>query len=397
MSRRSRTDRPPAYQRHKGSGQARVRIEGRDIYLGPYGSVASRAEYDRIIGEWLAHGRRLPAAGGGAGPADLTVAELVAAYWGHVESYYVKDGAPTSEVPNIKLALRPLLARYGDTRARDFGPLALKSVREGWIDAGLVRTEINKRVGRLVRCFKWAVGSELIPPAVHDALRAVEGLRKGRSGAKEGQPVRPVPADQVEAVRPFVNRQVGAMIELQLLTGMRPGEVTILRTGDIDRSGDVWVYTPRTHKMEHRDRARRIYLGPRAQELLRDWLKADRDAFVFSPIDAAAEKSAARRAARKTPVQPSQQDRPRATRPKRAPRACYSTISYDGAIARGCRKAGIARWHSNQLRHSAATHLRREFGVDVCRVLLGHTSPIVTEIYAELDHEKAVEAVRKIG
>lgn len=47
----------PKYRKHKASGQALVTIAGRDHYLGPWKSKASRAEYDRLIGEWLAAGR----------------------------------------------------------------------------------------------------------------------------------------------------------------------------------------------------------------------------------------------------------------------------------------------------------------------------------------------------
>ncbi|MDA1212757.1 MAG: hypothetical protein O2955_09565, partial [Planctomycetota bacterium] len=43
----------PSYSFHKPSGQARCRIDGKDYYLGPYGSQKSRDEYDELIGEWL--------------------------------------------------------------------------------------------------------------------------------------------------------------------------------------------------------------------------------------------------------------------------------------------------------------------------------------------------------
>ncbi|MEZ6050768.1 MAG: hypothetical protein R3C02_05145 [Planctomycetaceae bacterium] len=41
---------PPKYARHS-SGQARVRISGRVIYLGPYGSPESREKYAREIAD----------------------------------------------------------------------------------------------------------------------------------------------------------------------------------------------------------------------------------------------------------------------------------------------------------------------------------------------------------
>ena len=133
------------------------------------------------------------------------------------------------------------------------------------IDAGLCRNEVNKRVGHVVRAFKWA-RRERDGPALASttASRPSPGCRKGRSEARESEPVRPVPEAFVEAVRPHVSRQVWAMIELQRLTGMRPGEVCIMRTCDLDTSGEVWVYTPEPHKTEHHGKERRIYLGPTA-------------------------------------------------------------------------------------------------------------------------------------
>ena len=70
--------RNPSYRKHRASGQAIVTIGGRDIYLGPYGTKASKAEYDRVIAEWLARSRR-PA----IDPNDLTIIELIAAFWEH--------------------------------------------------------------------------------------------------------------------------------------------------------------------------------------------------------------------------------------------------------------------------------------------------------------------------
>jgi len=47
----------PTYRKHRRSGQAVVHLNGKDHYLGRYGTAASKAEYDRLIGEWLAAGR----------------------------------------------------------------------------------------------------------------------------------------------------------------------------------------------------------------------------------------------------------------------------------------------------------------------------------------------------
>jgi hypothetical protein len=102
----------------------------------------------------------------------------------------------------------------------------------------------------IVRVFKWAVENELVPPDVHHGLEAESGLRKGRSRAPEREKVKPVPDALVDAIRPHIARQVWAMIQLQRLTDMRPGEVMIMRSYALDTSGNVWVYIPNRQKTE---------------------------------------------------------------------------------------------------------------------------------------------------
>jgi hypothetical protein len=55
------------------------------------------------------------------------------------------------------------------------------------------------------------------------------------------------------------------------------------------------------------------------------------------------------------------------------------------------------RWHPHQLRHNAATELRREFGIEAARIILGHQSAAITEVYAEKDEEQAIEAIKRVG
>ena len=50
----------PGYLKHKTSGQAFCLIRGKFIYLGKYGSKASREEYERIIAEYLINGKKAP-------------------------------------------------------------------------------------------------------------------------------------------------------------------------------------------------------------------------------------------------------------------------------------------------------------------------------------------------
>ena len=135
---------------------------------------------------------------------------------------------------------------------------------------------------------------------------------------------------------------------------------------------------------------------------------------MFSPIDAEAERRQAMQAKRKTPI--SCGNRPgtnRKRKPERTPKDRYTPDSYRRAIARASDLADreakkrkslpldseriIPQWHPHQLRHNYATRVRKEYGIETARILLGHRSAIVTEIYAEVDRTKARKIVAKIG
>jgi integrase len=372
-----------------------VTLNGRDIYLGRHNTRESRGNYDRVMAEWLANGRRL------AAPDDLTIAELIVRYLEQVDARYSSD-----EPAKIRLALKPVRQFYGTIQVREFGPLALKAIRQKLMESDLVRSQINKRVRRIVQMFRWAASDELIPVTVHQALKTVEGLRRGRGDVREGKPVKPVPDAHVEAIRRFVSRQVWTMIELQRLSGMRPGEVCQMRTCDINTQGRIWEYRPAAHKTAHHGRDRIVFLGPQAQAVLKPWLRAELGAYLFQPREAEAERREHQRSQRKSKVQPSQVCRKKKHPRKRAGES-YDTSSYGRAIVYAIDKANqmraeteqapIPSWHPHQLRHSTATKLRREFGLDAVRAVLGHSTPVVTEVYAELDQAKAAEVMARIG
>lgn len=398
----ARALRVPSYRRHKPTGQAVVTLDGRDIYLGRHGTQSSRKEYDRLIGEWLAGGRQLPKSSN-----DLTVAEVAASYLRWAKGYYrTKDGRPSGSMPGIKLTLRWLREVYGSTPVADFGPLAIEALQQRMIQAGQSRGYINDNIGRVRRVFRWAVCKEMAPPAMLTALWAVPGLRRGRTAARETQPVLPVAEEVVDATLPFLPAVVADMVRVQRLLGCRPGEVCIIRPCDIDRTGDIWSYRPESHKTEHFGRDRVIFIGPKAQQVLLPYLLRNAKQYCFCPIDSERKRKAAMREARKTPVQPSQVNR-RKRHPKRKPGAAYDKDAYRRAVARAVERANEKRaenqekplpaWHPNQLRHSAATEIRRQFGLEAAQVILGHAKADVTQVYAERDMERAKEIVRKIG
>jgi len=395
----------PKCRFHRPSGQARVTIDGRDYYLGPWKSRASLAEYDRLINEWLAGGRRLSNLDSAAG---LTVLEVIRAYRRFARTYYVKHGKPTSEITSLDDALKPLAKLYGRTAAADLGPKRIKAVRQAMIGLGWCRSHINAAVGRIKRMIRWATEEELVPGSVYHAVAAVSGLRRGRSAAPDRAPVAPLPEDVLQATLPHLSPTVADMTRLQRLTGMRPTEVCIMRPGDVDTSGPVWLYHPSTHKTEHHGRTRVVCLGPKAQDVLRPYLLRPADVYCFSPRESERRRRQLATEARTTPLSCGNRvGSNRKASPGRTAGDSYTRDSYNRAIARAVVKANEGRakekldplphWSANRLRHTAASDIRRQFGLEFAQVCLGHASADVTQVYAEADIKKAAEVMQQIG
>lgn len=449
MSRRKPT---PSYVPHKQSGRARAvwtdiaGVRRQKLLPGKCDSPESLAAFARLQLELAT----TPSASIDD-PISISVNEMLLAFLDHAERYYVdSDGEPTSEVTSITRSIKPVRELYGDTPAIEFGPKKLAVVRQQMIEADLCRTLINKRIDRVKRAFKWATSEELVPVTVYQTLRTLAGLRRGRTEAHESERVKPVDPVHVAATLPHLNRHVRAMVELQMLTGMRPGEVCKLTFAEVDRSGDVWVYRPGRHKTAHHGKMRAIHFGPKAHAVLLAFLRGDHvppegwngvnlvedhtgrlamaDAYeeagrgrdaellrdldrpvmlvagcvvdpgacVFSSREGQEDRYRMMRTKRKSKVPPSQKNRKKKN-PERSPGDRYTTESYAHAVGYGAKKAGVEHWHPNQIRHTYATKVRKEHGLEAAQVSLGHSRADVTQVYAERNEELAATVAAKIG
>ena len=287
----------------------------------------------------------------------------------------------------------------------DFSPLKLKALRQSWIDLRdengrlrLCRGTINARMRRITRVFRWAASEELCPASVPQSLAMLPGLRKGRTAARETKPVLPVSDDVVEKTLAQLGGVVADMVRLQRATGMRPSEVCSLRPMDVNRSDDVWLYVPADHKTQHHGRSRTVAIGPNGQAVLSKYLLREASAFCFDPREADEQHRRRRRLRRRTPLYAgSGAGGNRKRSPKRRPTERYDVDAYRRAIHRGCDRAKIERWSPNRLRHSTATQIRREFGLEAAQVVLGHAALGVTQVYAERDFELAKRVASMIG
>ena len=388
----------PNYRLHKATGQAFVELSGRRFYLGKHGSKASREEYERRIAEYLGNGRQIAPTRTKTG---ISCQELAVHFLEWAEEYFMSQ--PKS-FDHIKKAMGFVVKHYGQESADNFAPMSLVFVQKKLVEHGYARPVVNKYVGFIKRAFKHGAKFGWVNAQTSYALQVVDNLKKGRTKAHEYRDVKPVDPDDIEKTLLELPKRVADMARTQRLCVMRPQDVCNLRLVDIDRTGDVWLYRPHTHKTAHLGDALTKYIGATAQAILAPYLleKADTpDTFLFAPADTMRDRAIELRKNRKTlnkkgEVQPSQQNR-RKENPKKAPGEQYTTEAYNRAIARACKRASVPLWSVNQLRHLAATEIRQKYGLEVAQIMCGHKHASTTEIYAEVDHEKGIQVAREIG
>ena len=378
--------------------------------------------------------------------ADKTVLGLVKRYEAHAGEYYldIETRQPTKEVDNISRSLAHLLEsfphptepaktiNYSQYPAADFNVVALEQVRNNLIRKDLCRNVINQRINTIRRAFKWAASKLFIPASTYHSLTTLDGLKANRTTARETEEVKPVPESVVQATMEHMTPTLRSMVEIQLLTGMRPGELVIMRPMDLNVTGKVWTYVPGSHlkhgrhKNAWRGHDREVPLGPRCQKILKPMLAGLRlDQFIFSPAKAMAEFRAERSAARTTPL--SCGNRPGAhvkVNPRKVPGPKYTSGGYGHAVAYAIKRANAAilarlraempnagkkelakafeeaavpKWHPHQIRHTAATIIRKRASLDAARAMLGQKSLSMADHYADIDKETCIEAARKLG
>lgn len=346
----------------------RVRLPGVGIkYLGKLGCWKSKRqkppaevveEYDREVARWLLAKNDRDGKSSVKGPIakGCTISSLVRAYVRYARDTYRKRDAPTSHVRSIVRAMRELVQLYGSTRAEDFRAADLRVVRDTLERTGkLNRRSINYQIGRIRRMFRWGASErELFSEDVWVRLKAVPGLQRHRSKAREPGKEKPVSDELVDATLPHLPAVVQAMVKLQRVTGMRPLEVCYMRAEDITEEADgIWRYEvgDAGNKLSHRGIVRRVFLGKEGRAILKPWLMAVRKrggGWVFC------------KRIGKGPILPNR---------------------YGDIVRETCDAQGIERWHVRQLRHVAGTETRKKYGKEGAQAQLGHLEPETTEGY----------------
>ncbi|ARN56152.1 tyrosine-type recombinase/integrase [Sedimentisphaera salicampi] len=318
-----------------------------------------------------------------AGPKQsesLSVDEVIGLFLEWAKGYYINAaGEPTREAENCNIALRDLQMLYG---AKDIDSITYHDIlaaRKLLIDRKYNRNYINQRVGIWKRMFAWALENRYCSASVKSEVWAIGSLKKNRCVAAESSPVHPAPHWAVKKVLPYLSENMKALVQFIELTGARPGEAIIVRPCDIKRlSAKCWVYWPFQHKNKHKNRHRFIVLGPRAIRIIKPFMlqyKKKSEEFLFPG--------------------------------KKGGYYSRTAISY--AIRKAIDKINqsededVPHWSPNQLRHSCGTRVRKKFGADAARIILGHSNPAgITDRYTrdaiiEEEIKQAKKVMRQIG
>ena len=310
----------------------------------------------------------------------------------------------------MRLVLKTIRETYGHLSAAEFGPVRLENYRQTLVDRCLSRGVITRKTNYVLKMYQQAVKFELIPVEWWQRLLAIGPVEmKAKPNRKRGA----VPLAVVVATQKELTDVLSDMVEVHRLIGARPSEICNKRPVDIDRSSDVWIYTPASHKTEHHGHSRQITIGPKAQEVLKRYLLRAPQAFCFTPAEAFEQHCQRRHEARTTPMNEGNKPKPRKPR---SFKPNYDKDSYRRPIDRAAKRAfpvpeeikndaakiedwkAKFEWKPNQLRKSAATTARKEMDLETAQILLGHSSKKTTErFYAEQDNERAVEFARKFG
>ncbi|MGI9458572.1 MAG: tyrosine-type recombinase/integrase [Pirellulales bacterium] len=421
---------------HPRSGHARVRYNGKEIWLGKNGSPEAQQKYDQIIHEIVSNRLQVKpqpvdalatqeqsvqsAAVKGidvevvtldprAQSTAITVAEMCSRFFVYAEKEYRHpDGKQTGTLGDIKTAIRAM-RQFDDMSAASFGPVLLEElmhalasekvrcVKNGGKIDYRPRKTINRTIKTIRRIFGWAVTRELIPPEKYIAMKSMKLLKAYRTNARELKKIQHVPDSVIEQTLPHLPAIVSDMVRFQRLTGVRPGELCLLRPEDVDRSEITWLWRLSDHKNAWRDHTREIHIGPKGRAILEPYLERPADQNCFLSSESELIRNRERRSKRASPMTPSHRARRKKSAQKYRKVTAYTVDSYRRAISRACEKNNIPAWSPNQLRHTAATEARAKHGLDAAQLRLGHKHASTTEIYADLNRQKAAELAEQLG
>lgn len=284
---------------------------------------------------------------------QFTISNLVAWWRDYAKNYY----PATSKQPvHIDYAVRALEELFGSRPAAEFSPVDLKAVRKLLISRGQCRKTVNVRAKQIQFVFKQAVSECLIHQSVWQALVSLQPIGRDRENAIDYEPASPVDHAIFEQTLKHTAPIHAAALRVQLLTGMRSGELLAMRPQDVDMSRKHWIYTLAKHKTVEHVGTRFIGIPEAAALILAEHMPAKWSEPWFS----------------------------------------WTVDRHRKRTNAAIEKAGVKHWYPHQLRHTMSTIAKQKVGLEGAQTLLGHTDTKTTEIYAKTTKEAIIRLLDEI-
>jgi len=248
-------------------------------------------------------------------------------------------------------------------------------------EKGVCRNTINKKVNVIKQMIRYAANYEIESAELYYQLAAILPLKRGEENSVDHAEVEPADWLTVQKLFPYLDEMIADMLSIARYTGARPGEIRLMRVGDIDRSDpDGWVYRPPQHKTIRFNHVREIVIGERAQRILTKYLLRSQTAYCFPPKDNRRNNT----------------------------KDYYSTSSFAKHINRAVKQYNIdhpkdqIEFHAHQLRHTFGTEVCEKYGIETAKNVLGHATVTMTKRYTKQAVQRmklidAKRAVQKLG
>lgn len=381
------TRKPPKLSLHKPSGNARCFINGKEHWLGRYGTPECERRYRALVADW--------ARGSTDNPTPpvalnrLTVADALAQYLIEIRGDDTGEKLRKNARWWLARSMANDVAPLSAVRLMDIGPkvfanwvaqVAGKEIERKGEKTTRTITQVRKIVAEFLRLIEWCVAEELIGPEKLVGLRAVKRLPT--SAARPPEYRSPVDEEHYRRICEHLPPVFAAIVTILRHSAARPSEVLQMTPSEIDMATEpgVWLLIPKRHKTMRYGRPKCIVLGPRCQDALRPWLAGkNENARIFTPECV---------------------DRlrvPGTIKTRRYRKGQLVAQDIHRAVANACRAAEVERWVPYQLRHTSLTEFRQVGGIDAAQQQGGHTSVSMTERYAAADRSKAVAAAKLVG
>lgn len=283
-------------------------------------------------------------------PAAATLGPALDRYVEHCETHGLRSAGDRRTHAK---ALREALGEK--TELADLVAPAVERFKASMLATGRSPATINRHVQTLKHFAKWARTHAGMPAEVVRALR--EDVRQ--LAEPEGRK-RYLTPDEEKTVHTKLGGWLRPIALACKYTGARLSEITNLRGRDVDRHAGVLRFTK-----TKTGRTREVAIVPELAAILDALPAREPDAFVFA---------VPRRQSRAENVKRTEEKRRRDVASK--------------AWATFCEKNGLADLHAHDLRHHAATMIRRAGGgLDTVAKVLGHTNIRTAARYAHVEVE----------